>query len=60
MPPQGNENKDQISNLAMKYTGGGGFTGYKEEYTGYWSKAAFREMQCAGDSKASYIRTGFS
>lgn len=44
----------------MKYTSGKGFTGYTKEYAGYAPKAAFREMQCAGDLKGYYIRIGFS
>lgn len=58
--PQGNENKDQISNSAMKYTSGKGFTGYTKEYAGYRLKAAFCEMQRARDLKGYYIRIGFS
>jgi hypothetical protein len=58
--PQGNENKDQISNSPMKYTSGKGFTGYKEECAGYTPKAAFCEMQCTRDLKGHYIRIGFS
>ncbi len=44
----------------MKYTSGKGFTGYTKEYTGYRLKAAFCEMQRAGDLKGYYIRIGFS